>query len=185
LFLLCGLGNKGFEYSYTRHNIGYLVIDRFSERFNIPLKKKLSGCKVGTYQEVLIAKPDTFMNLSGGPLLSLMKRMDIQLKDLIVVHDDLDMEFGKIRIRWDGRDGGHKGVRSVIETLQSQLFYRMKIGIGRDPAMVPEDYVLSRFKEEEVETLVETLDRAVDAIHTFLFEGRQKAMSMYNRNSGL
>ncbi len=185
MFLLCGLGNKGSGYVYTRHNIGYLVIDRFSERFNIPITRKLCGCRVGIHNNLLLAKPDTFMNLSGGPLSVLMKKMDIALEDLILIHDDIDMEFGRMKIKWDGRDGGHKGVRSVIEALQSLLFYRVKIGIGRDPSMLPEDYVLSRFKEEETETLGEALDRTVDALHTFLFEGKDKAMSMYNRSSEL
>jgi PTH1 family peptidyl-tRNA hydrolase len=92
------------------------------------------------------------------------------------------MEFGKIRIKWGGRDGGHKGVKSVIESLQSPLFHRIKIGIGRNPAMLPEEYVLSPFNEEEGEELPEILDRAVDATHTLLYKGRAKAMSMFNRS---
>ncbi len=92
------------------------------------------------------------------------------------------MDFGRIRIRWNGRDGGHKGVRSVAAALQSPLFYRMKIGIGRNPAIPPEEYVLSRFQKDEVENLAEILDRAVDALHTFVFESIEKAMSMYNRS---
>ena len=181
MFFICGLGNKGFEYQYTRHNIGYLVIDRFSEKFNIPVKRKVCGCKVGMHETILIAKPDTYMNLSGTPVSSIMAKMVIKTEDLILIHDDLDMELGKVRMKLNGGDGGHKGVRSVVEALQSKLFYRVKIGIGRNPAMEPEDYVLSRFKEEEAETLAESIDRAVDAIHMFIFEGKQKAMSIYNR----
>jgi PTH1 family peptidyl-tRNA hydrolase len=185
LFLLCGLGNRGSEYRHTRHNIGYLTIDRFSERFNVPVSKKLCGCRTGLYEEVLLAKPDTYMNLSGGPVASLMKRMSVKPEDLILIHDDLDMEFGRIKIKWNGRDGGHKGVRSVSDALQSPLFYRLKIGIGREMSAAPEDYVLSPFKKAEAETLIETLDTAVDALHTFLFEGKAKAMSMYNRGSAV
>jgi len=183
LFLLCGLGNKGSEYAFTRHNVGHLVIDRFSERFNIPVRKRTSGCKVGMSDRVVLAKPITYMNLSGSPVASLVKNMKISLEDLILIHDDIDMEFGKIRIRWNGRDGGHKGVRSVIDALQSPLFYRMKIGIGRDPVMAPEEYVLSQFRAEEARGLTDALDWAVDALHAFIFEGKQKAMSMYNRGS--
>jgi len=182
LFLLCGLGNKGSKYKDTRHNIGFLVIDRFSKRFNISLRKRLCNCRVGFYNDVILAKPDTFMNLSGSYVSALIKEMAIPLENVVIVHDDIDMEFGKMRIKWDGRDGGHKGVRSIIENLQSRLFYRMKIGIGRDKSMLPEDYVLSKFKEEELEGLTEILDRAVDAVHMFLFEGKEKAMSMYNRS---
>ncbi|OPY77372.1 MAG: Peptidyl-tRNA hydrolase [Syntrophorhabdus sp. PtaU1.Bin153] len=185
MFLLCGLGNKGSEYAFTRHNIGYLLIDRFSEKFGIPVRKRLSGCKVGIADEVILAKPNTFMNLSGGPISSLLKLMKLQPENLVLIHDDLDMTFGKIRIKWDGRDGGHRGVRSVIDSLQSKLFYRMKIGIGRDSAMAPEDYVLSGFTNNETEELADTLDTAVDALHTFVYEGKEKAMSIFNRSPGI
>lgn len=182
MFLLCGLGNKGSEYAFTRHNIGYLVIDKFSERFHISVQKRLCGCKVGESEEIVLAKPNTYMNLSGGPVASLIQRKSLPAENIVIIHDDIDMDFGRIRIRWNGRDGGHKGVRSVADALRSPLFYRMKIGIGRNPAIPPEEYVLSRFFKEEVEDLDDILDRAVDALHTFVFEGKEKAMSMYNRS---
>ncbi|MBA4418851.1 MAG: aminoacyl-tRNA hydrolase [Syntrophus sp. (in: bacteria)] len=181
MFLLCGLGNKGSGYAHTRHNAGYLVIDRFSEKYRIPINKKMCGCRVGMSDEIILAKPDTFMNLSGRPVSSLMKKMGISAEDILLVHDDLDMEFGKIKIKWGGRDGGHKGVRSVADTLQSILFYRMKVGIGRDLSMASEDFVLSRFRGEDLEVLRDAMDRAVEAAHTFFFEGKEKAMSMYNK----
>jgi PTH1 family peptidyl-tRNA hydrolase len=130
----------------------------------------------------MVAKPNTYMNLSGGPVASLAQKMSVPLDGLVIIHDDIDMDFGRIRIRWNGRDGGHKGVRSVANALQSQLFYRMKIGVGRDPVIPPEEYVLSRFNREEAEELADILDRAVDALHTFVYEGKEKAMSMYNRS---
>lgn len=182
MFLLCGLGNKGSEYAFTRHNVGYLVVDRFSERFQIPIRKRLCGCKVGESPEIILAKPNTYMNLSGGPVASLVERKSLPAENIIIIHDDIDMDFGRIRIRWNGRDGGHKGVRSVADAFRSPLFYRMKIGIGRNPAISPEEYVLSRFCKEEVEGLGDILDRSVDALHTFVFEGKEKAMSMYNRS---
>jgi PTH1 family peptidyl-tRNA hydrolase len=122
------------------------------------------------------------MNLSGGPVASLVHRMSLPLEGLVIIHDDIDMDFGRIRIRWNGRDGGHKGVRSIANALQSPLFYRMKIGIGRNPVIPPEEYVLSRFSNEEAEELADILDRAVEALHTFVYEGKEKAMSMYNRS---
>ncbi len=186
MVLLCGLGNKGSEYAHTRHNVGYLVIDRYSEKYKVSVNRKLCGCRVGTGEDVILAKPDTYMNLSGGPLGQLMKKTGVAREDLLLIQDDLDMEFGKLKIKWNGRDAGHKGVRSVIESLQSPLFYRMKIGIGRHPSMAPEDYVLSRFRHEELEGLADALDRAAEAAHTFIFEGREKAMSIYNKwNSDL
>lgn len=182
MLLLCGLGNKGAAYKYTRHNIGYLVIERFAERLAIPVTKKASKCIIGEGDGLVLAKPDTYMNLSGGPLASLMKRRFVKPADLVLIHDDLDMEFGRTKIRWNGSDGGHKGVRSVIETLGSALFHRLKIGIGRDPVLPPEEYVLTRFREEELEPLSEALDTAVDALRTFVTDGPAKAMSMFNRS---
>lgn len=181
MYLLCGLGNKDFQYALTRHNIGYLVIDRFSERFNIPVNKKQSGCRIGVREDLVLAKPDTYMNLSGGPLSQLLKKKNIALADLIVVHDDLDMEFGKIRIRSNGRDGGHKGVRSIIERVGSKEFHRLKVGIGRNPSMASEEYVLTRFRKEEMPVLNEALDTAVDALDVFIREGSARAMSMFNK----
>ncbi len=180
MFLLCGLGNKGFEYSYTRHNIGYLVIDRYSEKYNIPITKKRHGCKTGTGDGIILAKPDTYMNLSGAPVSSIIRNMGVSLDNFILIHDDLDMDFGRIKIKWDGGHGGHNGVRSVIDALQSNLFHRIKIGIGRDPSVIPEDYVLSRFKKEDAKILDESLETAAEALHVFVCEGKSKAMSMYN-----
>ena len=186
MFLLCGLGNKGSGYAHTRHNVGHMVIDRFSEKYRIPVDKKVCGCRVGVREDLILAKPQTFMNLSGGPVLQLVRTMGVSLEDMMLVQDDLDMEFGKLKIKWNGRDAGHKGVRSVIESLKSPLFFRMKIGIGRDPSMPPEEYVLERFGRDELEDLADALDRAAEAAHTFIFEGRQKAMSIYNKwNSDL
>jgi PTH1 family peptidyl-tRNA hydrolase len=182
LFLLCGLGNKGSEYAFTRHNIGYLVVDMYSERFKIPVQKRLCGCRVGESEELILAKPNTYMNLSGGPVASLAQRKSVPPEGLVIIHDDIDMDFGRIRIRWNGSDGGHKGVRSVADALRSPLFFRMKIGIGRNPVIPPEEYVLSRFQGEEAKDLADILDRAVDALHTFVFESKEKAMSMYNRS---
>jgi PTH1 family peptidyl-tRNA hydrolase len=186
LFLLCGLGNKGSGYARTRHNVGYLVVERFSEKFKVSVNRKFCGCRIGTFGDLILAKPDTYMNLSGGPVGKLMRETGVAREDLLLVQDDLDMEFGKLKIKWNGRDAGHKGVRSVIESLQSPLFFRMKIGIGRDPAMATEDYVLSGFKDRELEDLGDALDRAAEAAHMFFFEGREKAMSIYNKwNSDL
>jgi PTH1 family peptidyl-tRNA hydrolase len=181
LLLVCGLGNKGAAYRNTRHNIGYLVVDRLSEKADIPFARKVAGCVLGEGAGVLLAKADTFMNLSGTPLSGLMKKKNVAPEDLLVVHDDLDMEFGRIKIRWDGGDGGHKGVRSIADNLQTPMFYRMKIGIGRDPDVPPEEYVLSRFHGEEARALKPVIDRAVEAIDVFRAEGAEKAMNFFNR----
>jgi PTH1 family peptidyl-tRNA hydrolase len=162
--------------------MGYLVLDRFSEKRGTSLSGKMAGCIVGETDGAVLARADTFMNLSGGPISSLMRRKNIPPDHLMVVHDDLDMEFARMKMRWNGGDGGHKGVRSIAEALHTTLFYRIKIGIGRDPAQTPEDYVLSRFRGEEAAALDEALDRAAEAIDTFLREGFEKAMNLYNRS---
>ncbi|HOJ71228.1 MAG TPA: aminoacyl-tRNA hydrolase [Syntrophorhabdaceae bacterium] len=181
MFLICGLGNKGHKYVSTRHNMGYLAVDRFSHRYSIPLDKKICNSTVGIKEDLIIAKPDTYMNISGATVLSLAKRFNIKTEELIIIHDDMDMEFGRIKIRWDGKDGGHRGVRSIIDALETKDFFRLKIGIGRDPVMDPVEYVLSNFRKDETEALHETLDIAAEALYTFVYEGKEKAMSIYNK----
>jgi len=181
LLLICGLGNKGSAYRNTRHNAGYLVLDRFSERIGIRFSGKAGGCLVAVGDGLLLAKPDTYMNICGTPVLSLMKKKNIRPEELVVVHDDLDMDFGRIRIRWDGSDGGHKGIRSIADHLRTRDFHRLKIGIGRDPVLPPEEYVLSRFRPDEMKALGEALDRAAEALHIFVTEGKDKAMNTFNR----
>jgi peptidyl-tRNA hydrolase, PTH1 family len=181
LILFCGLGNKGSIYRNTRHNIGYLVLDRFSEKFRINFSRKVAGCLIGEGSDVLLAKPDTYMNLSGAPVLSLIKKKNISVKDIIVIHDDLDMDLGRLKIRWDGGDGGHKGVRSISNYLQTHDFYRLKIGIGRDPVSPPEEYVLSPFKYNEIDTLKNAIDKAAEALNVFLTEGKERAMNLFNK----
>jgi PTH1 family peptidyl-tRNA hydrolase len=121
------------------------------------------------------------MNLSGAPVLSLIKKKNLSAKDIVVIHDDLDMEFGRLRIRWDGGDGGHKGVRSISDYLQTHDFHRLKIGIGRDPSSPPEEYVLSSFKQDEIATLKNTIDKATEALNIFLIEGKERAMNLFNK----
>ena len=181
MFLVCGLGNKGGAYRYTRHNVGYLVLEMFSEKIDIPLSKKVAGCIVGEADDLLLARADTYMNLSGGPISALMRKKRIPPEQLLVVHDDLDMDFSRMKIRLDGGDGGHKGVRSLIEALHTRQFFRMKIGIGRDPAMLPDEYVLSRFRPDELPALSEVCERAVDAVDVFLAQGAEKAMNLFNK----
>ncbi|MCX7965795.1 MAG: aminoacyl-tRNA hydrolase [Syntrophorhabdaceae bacterium] len=181
MFLLCGLGNKDFKYAATRHNVGYLAIERFSERYSIPLDRKICNCIIGIKDHLIIAKPYTYMNISGGSIVALIKKFSIKNEEIIIIHDDLDMEFGRIKIRWNGGDGGHKGVRSIIESLGTKDFFRLKIGIGRDPTMTPEEYVLSDFRKDEMDTLNEVLDTVSEALNMFIYEGKEKAMSIYNK----
>ncbi len=182
MFLLCGLGNKGTEYAFTRHNAGYLVVERYAERLGIPFGRKVKNCRIASSRDVVLAKPDTYMNLSGGPVAALLRNLGLDASALVVIHDDLDMDFGRIRLKWNGGDGGHKGVRSVGEALGSKEFHRLKLGIGRHPFLPPDQYVLQRFTSDEAGELGSILDRAADAVQALITDGSGKAMSLFNRD---
>ncbi len=133
--IIVGLGNPGKKYSAHRHNIGFLVIDRFAEGCGVGVSKRFMGAfvgKGGCYgEEIVLAKPQTFMNLSGDAVMPIMGFYKLSPSDLVVIHDDIDMEFGKIRVSLDQGHGGHNGVRSIIDSLGTSEFYRIRIGVGR------------------------------------------------------
>lgn len=184
-FLIIGLGNPGREYKDTRHNIGFMLVDRLAVRLNAQ-KIKLQAKAIVTdtlYQErkLILAKPQTYMNLSGQSVQGLLRFYKIPIENLIVAHDDLDIPFGTLRIRPGGGPGGQRGMASTIEQLGTKDFPRLRLGIGRPPGrMDPKDYVLQEFSREDQKLLPEILDRAADAALTFVVEGLNKAMNKYN-----
>ncbi len=187
--LIAGLGNPGIQYQNHRHNIGFRVIDCLSKNHHIPLSTKkfhaLYGIGQIESQEILLLKPMTFMNRSGVAIRETLDFFKLVSEDLIVVHDDLDLPFGRLRFKRKGGDGGHQGVRSIIENLGRNTFVRLKIGIGRPPdGMEPAEYVLSPFSEEERPLLDEILARACKALVTMLLEGIEKAMNQFQRRGG-
>ncbi len=187
-FLLIGLGNPGREYRENRHNVGFMVIDRLSVRLNASLTRLQSKALVGTARyeghSLLLAKPQTFMNLSGQAVRGLVRFYKVPPERLLVIHDDLDLPFGILRLRPDGGSGGHKGVASIIESLGETNFPRLRVGIGRPPGrMDPADYVLQDFPEEDFFTLSTILDQAADAVLTFVTEGLDAAMTRFNNRS--
>ncbi|MDO8461415.1 MAG: aminoacyl-tRNA hydrolase [Deltaproteobacteria bacterium] len=179
--IIVGLGNPGSEYGETRHNIGFQVVESFSEKFSIPLRdKKLGQCsnivwgkgKVGE-QEVILLLPQTFMNNSGEAVRSVLEYFRLTGENLLVVHDDLDLPLGSFRFDLKASAAGHRGVQSVIDHLGSPDFYRFRFGIGR-PTVREEDivsYVLSSFGAEEKKKLPALKKEAVQAIEMFLSEG--------------
>ncbi len=184
-FLLIGLGNPGREYKDTRHNIGFMLIDRLAVRLNAQKLKVQSKAIVTDvmYQDrkLILAKPQTYMNLSGQSVQGLFKFYKIPVENLIVAHDDMDIPFGTIRIRPGGGPGGQRGMASTIEHLGTKEFPRLRLGIGRPPGrMDPAAYVLQEFSKEEQKILPEMLNRAADAALTFVMEGLNKAMNKYN-----
>ena len=184
-YLLIGLGNPGREYRDNRHNVGFMLIDRLAVRLDARGMKVQSKAIVttATYQErkLILAKPQTYMNLSGHSAQGLLNFYKIPVENMIVAHDDLDLPFGIIRIRPKGGPGGQKGMASTIEQLGTNGFPRLRIGIGRPPGrMDPAAYVLQNFSKEEMRTLSELIDRAADAALEFVVSGVNMAMNKYN-----
>ena len=184
-YLIAGLGNPGREYKQTRHNIGFMVAEKLSTDLGIPLGKVQAKAIIGigkfSGSKIILAKPQTFMNLSGQAVKSLLNYYKIPTSNLIVVHDDLDIPFGTIRIRQQGGYGGQKGMKSIIEQLGTQEFIRLRMGIDRPPGrMDAADYVLQRFSKQEEEQVDAFLDSASKAIQTILVDGIDRAMNQYN-----
>ncbi len=183
MWLIAGLGNPGRKYSRTRHNVGFMVIEEVACRRNIDLKDK-ETYRIGRGSieghAVLLVEPLLYMNVSGLAVRQIMKKLNIQPENLIIIHDDLDMETGKLRIRKTGSSGGHRGIESIIQNIGSQDFIRLKIGIGREAGIPAEEYVLSKFKRQEISIIKETIQRAADTIHSIVSEGIDKAMNKFN-----
>lgn len=185
--LIIGLGNPGREYHWTRHNLGFLLLDELAREHRIPLDRRGLKSVYGRGRiargEVLLAKPQTYMNLSGEAVQRLLHFFKIPPQELIVLHDDLDLPWGKIRIRIGGSPGGHRGILSIHETIGTEAFIRLKIGIGRPPTpgRDPADYVLDALPEEEKETLKAVLRRGAEAVTTLLSRGPQEAMNRFHR----
>lgn len=184
-FLLIGLGNPGREYKDSRHNVGFMLIDRLAVRLNARGMKLQSKAIVisALYEErkLILAKPQTYMNLSGQSVQGLLHFYKIPVENLLVAHDDLDLPFGALRIRPGGGPGGQKGMASTIERLGTKDFPRLRIGIGRPPGrMDPKDYVLQNFPKDETQSLSEILDRAADAALEFVVNGLNNAMNKFN-----
>jgi PTH1 family peptidyl-tRNA hydrolase len=186
VWLIVGLGNPGRKFKFTRHNIGFRVIDQLSKELSIPLDKKRMMATWGkgswSDQKVVLSKPQTFMNLSGEAVVRLKKFFRIETNKVIIIHDDLDLDFGQIRIRDKGGDAGNKGVKSIIESLGESEFIRVRLGISR-PEKKGEgrDYVLADFDELEMKNVNIFLDQAKEAVKTIISESTLQAMNRFNR----
>lgn len=185
LYLIAGLGNPGIKYADTRHNVGYLVVDQISEKYSIPLVKKKFGVEFGRGKikeiETILAKPQFFMNRSGPPIRQLTAYFRISTRNLLVIHDDIDLVFGRLKIKAKGGHGGHNGVRSIIDVLDEDVFTRLRIGIGRSENGVSvSNHVLGRFGADEKESLHRIIERARNAAVTILCEGTKEGMNRFN-----
>jgi PTH1 family peptidyl-tRNA hydrolase len=184
--LIVGLGNPGGLYEGTRHNIGFQVVDRFAQINRILISarrfKSLYGTGRINSQRVILLKPMTFMNRSGEAVKKAINFFQIEIEDLIVIHDDLDLPLGRLRFKLRGGDGGQQGVRSIIEALRKNTFLRLKVGIGRPPrGMDPAEYVLTPFDEILRDHLEGMISRGAESLMVMLLEGLEKAMNRYQR----
>ena len=186
-YLIVGLGNPGREYRGNRHNIGFMVLDKLAERLETSFSKmKMDGLMTAIrYQDqrLILVKPQKYMNLSGKVLASFVRFYKLPLENILVVYDDIDLPFETLRLKPDGGDAGQKGVRSIIAELGTKEFPRLRIGIDRPSGRLPvSDYVLQDFSGQEQEWLPVLLDRAADAILTFVSDGLDQAMTQYNQS---
>jgi PTH1 family peptidyl-tRNA hydrolase len=191
LMMVVGLGNPGSEYARHRHNIGFEVVNALARAHGLVFARRkgtkahVAEGRVGS-RPALLAKPQTFMNLSGQAVRRLSRAHDIPPKRILVVYDDLDLPLGRLRLRPEGSSGGHKGMRSIIEALGTQAFPRLRVGIDRPAGRAdPVDYVLHPFAGEEQLLVAETVARAAAAVECWLLEGIGAAMARFNRPASL
>ena len=186
-FLIAGLGNPGKEYRETRHNIGFMTVDRIAERLSVKFARTQSKALItdARYldQRIYLAKPQTFMNASGQSVGALLKFYKIPYKNLLVAYDDVDLPFETIRMKPSGGSAGHRGMQNIIQQIGTQEFPRLRLGVGRAyGSKQAADYVLKPFSREELEFLSVYIDRAAEAALTYIAEGIDRAMTTYNRS---
>jgi len=186
LKLIVGLGNPGYQYHLTPHNLGFMAVERLAEECGVEISRReaqaLTGMAQIEHKEIILAEPQTFMNLSGMAVARLLEKYALPVRDLIVLLDDADLTLGLLRVRTRGSAGSHNGLKSVISALEADEFVRVRLGVK--PERPVEDlvsYVLGRFRKADLEVVAEMLDRAVEAVRVILSEGPQKAMNRFNR----
>ncbi len=187
--LVVGLGNPGARYARTRHNVGFAVVDRLADRWGATVERKQFGAlvdavRVGEHPVVLV-KPQSFMNLSGQPVASLRGYYKVPDEDIVVVHDDVDLPFGDVRLKQGGGHGGHNGLRDLADKLGSPTFVRVRVGVSRPPpGWDTADYVLGAFTADEDAALGPIVDRAAGAVEQVVTNGLAPAMNETNRQAG-
>ncbi len=186
MHLVVGLGNPGYEYHLTPHNLGFMAVDRLAESCGVEIKRPEAQALTAPAElekvAVVLAKPQTYMNLSGIAVRRLLEKYALSVGDLVVLVDDVDLPLGTLRIRQRGSAGGHNGLKSLIGALESDEFVRVRMGIK--PGFPVEDrvsYVLTRFRKADLETVADMLDRCVEAVRVIVKEGLAKAMNRFNR----
>lgn len=187
VYLVAGLGNPGQRYTHTRHNAGFLVIDALADRYSISVQRSKFNVIYGrgTIEgvDVLLAKPQAFMNLSGPPLRQLADYFRIQCEAMVIIHDDIDLAFERLKIKEKGGDGGHRGIRSLIQAFGGNQFARLRVGVGRSQTKGDVvDHVLGQFDHGEKSIFDDILIKATEAIATILSRGTKEGMNRYNQS---
>lgn len=187
--LIVGLGNPGLAYRHNRHNVGFMVADALADKLEIPLKRVKFKAQIGNGKlgdiPIIIAKPLTFMNNSGEAVAPLVRYFKVPLERLLVIHDDMDLPLGTLRMRPSGGSAGHNGMLSIFDKLGTNAIPRLRVGIGRPPGrMDPADYVLQDFPRSEEELLSMVIAQACEAALAFITTGLEKAMNTYNGEVG-
>ena len=185
--LIVGLGNPGRAYAHNRHNVGFRCVNYLGKVHDISLKQRQCQAQIGTgligNTEVVLAKPRTFMNLSGKSVKSLMQRFRVTPSDIVVIHDDLDLPLGRLKITQKGGSAGHKGIASIIQQLGTDQFLRLRLGIGKpEPSEDTVDYVLRPFRSGELKLRNEVIARAAEAIEVILTEGVEAAQNRFHKS---
>lgn len=187
-WLIVGLGNPGAQYAATPHNLGFMVVEILAEQEGLPLAKKTHQARWGKGRlaraPVILAQPTTYMNLSGRAVVSLLHYFDLGGANLVVIHDDLDVPGGRVKLAWNGGAGGHRGVLSVAAALRAPDFYRVKLGIGRPPPGVPpDDFVLRPFPREAWDEAAALVERGARAVVTLITAGLAAAQNQFHGNA--
>ena len=179
--LIAGLGNIGEKYCFTRHNAGFMVLDKWAmdEGFSFREEKKLKSY-IAKNDEIIFVKPTTYMNLSGEAVRAVMDYYKIDVKDILIIYDDIALDLGRIRFRANGSDGGHNGIKSIIQHVGTRDFDRLKVGIGPQPNIPSENYVLQNFPKENLEELKSVLKKSIEAVKFYLDNGIEKTQNKFN-----
>lgn len=183
MWIIAGLGNPGSKYAKTRHNIGFMVVDALAKKQGLEFREKadyLICSGSAGMEKIILVEPLTFMNKSGVAVRKIIDKYPVTPENLIVVHDDLDLDTGRLKIRKKGSSGGHNGIASIIQHIGSNEFIRVKIGIGRNPLIPTEGYVLSKFTKDEQPLIKEAIAKAVDAVQCIMADGIERAMNRFN-----
>ena len=179
--MIVGLGNPGKQYERTRHNSGFMAIDKVAEKLNLNIDKKEFAALTAKNNQVILVKPQTYMNNSGEAVSQIMKYYHIDINDLLIIYDDLDLKYGQLRLRLKGSSGGHNGIKSIINYIHSENFKRIRIGIEKNPLIETADYVLGKVEQDKQQLFDDSIEKASQAAIEFITDEFEKIMNKYNK----